>query len=87
LCKRPDCVLQLLRRPDAELVVQQPAAEVVLAERLDGVAVGEVNADECAMCAFAQGFYGERSEPRVKRLPDAPGFEVVLAKRIERAEA
>src|SRR5436309_3404896 len=47
-------LFHLLRRSDAQLFAKQAPTEPVLAERLACVALGEVDADECSMCAFTQ---------------------------------
>src|SRR5512132_609110 len=65
---RTDELLHAIGGLDAEALAQQTPTEAVLADRLAGIPVRKVYADERAVCAFAQRLGGHAAQTGLEGL-------------------
>ena len=83
------CAIELLhqlRRLDPELLSEQAAAEPVLAQRLDGISLEEVNPNERAVGALPQRFDRQGGVADFGRFSEPPRAREALAEHVERPE-
>src|SRR5439155_27302133 len=70
---------------DPELLAQQAPEEAALPDRLADVPLRQVDADDGAMGAFAQGLARDGSKTRSESIVEATGVSQTRAERVERA--